>query len=188
MEKDNMVDVTSLTSSVDPVRYHWNFKRPPPRQLGFIRIKTLQGRTPFVHLIRFFLVNRNGSEYFTLPFRNQVLKELNIKNKIEKTYRNKPIIKLIFNRENCVEFLIRSKLWSKINTNIDICNIYFTINKVSYKKVIWNYNHTYRSDCKRKIDIKDISTFSSIINIFSYRDCKTLDTLSISGFTGDTRL
>lgn len=37
----------------------------------------------------------------------------------------------------------------------------------------------YRSDCKRKIDIKDVSTFSSIINIFSYRDCKTLDTLSI---------
>lgn len=109
MEKNNTVDVTSLTSSVDPVRYHWNFKRPPPRQLGFIRIKTLQGRTPFVHLIRFFL----GTGYFTLSFRNQVfLKDLNIKNKMKKkkkNYRNQRIIKLFFNRENCVEFLIRSK-------------------------------------------------------------------------------
>lgn len=89
MEKNNTVDVTSLTSSVDPVRYHWNFKRPPPRQLGFIRIKTLQGRTPFVHLIRFFL----GTGYFTLSFRNQVfLKDLNIKNKMKK--KKKRIIEI----------------------------------------------------------------------------------------------
>lgn len=175
-----MVDVTSLTSSVDPVRYHWNFKRPPPRQLGFIRIKTLQGRTPFVHLIRFFLVNRNGSKYFTLSFRNQVLKDLNIKNKIKKIIEINELSNYYFSIGKIT--LIQNYKYRYMEYLLS------TINKISYKKVIWNYNFTYRSDCKRRIDIKDVFTFSSIINIFSYRDCKTLDTLSISGFTGDTRL